>query len=92
LGNEKPLFTENVKELNYGDIDFLCGFVPRFYDERKETSLLVFIMAISQIQIDFVLSSSSGIWIQQRGGNGNSPNVYNFGIILDQQADRGFAK
>jgi hypothetical protein len=36
--------------------------------KENKNSLLVIIMAISQIQLDFVLSSSSGIRIQKRGG------------------------
>ncbi len=47
--------------------------------KENKNSLLIIIMAISQIQLDFVLSSSSGIWIQ-KGGDGNAPNVDDFGI------------
>ncbi len=55
-----PLLQKMRQEFDYGNTDFLCGFVQRFYDKREQ-EFPFGIMAISQIQIDFVLSSLSGI-------------------------------
>ncbi len=48
--------------------------------KENKNSLLVIIMAISQIQLDFVLSSSSGIWLQKKGGVNFGITEFDFGI------------
>ena len=74
-----PLLQKMRQEFDYGDIDFLRGFVQHFYDKRKQEFPFGYYYGDFSIQLDFVLSSSSGIWIQ-KGGDGSAPIVDNFGI------------
>ncbi len=56
-----PLLQKMRQEFDYGNIDFLRGFVQRSTIKENKNSLMVIIMGISRIQLDFVLSYFSGI-------------------------------
>ncbi len=75
-----PLLQKMRQEFNYGNIDFLHGYVQRFYNKRKQEFLFGYYYG-NFLKFNLIL-----YWVPlqeyeyEKGGDGNAPNVDNFGI------------